>query len=501
MRFNRTFTFTFLILTFVIQEATAQQFNFSQYSFTDQRINPALVGIGNYWKFGGIHREQKTGPDFDILSTSISASYPFVKANNAGTFGGLGITLLDDKAGSSKAFKVQEVGLSYAMQVRTGINQQLALGASIFRQTRGFDFDHLITNFQYIPDRGFDTSLDNGENFEELNRSFTRIGVGAHWENRDVNDQRSGHFGISVFDLNQPVEAFIDSTTKMDPTYYLSAGFRAFSVGQLSFYPEALISHVNGQTSYYLGANARYGLQNGGYLVLQGQYLTGGEVVAGIQFAKKDFRIGVSYDISLNNANSGNQGAFEFGFEFTGLVKSKSKPEKLKRTTPAPQPKPPVEEVQQDTVQTPTEPPVIPNEENDEEQEPKEEVKTETGAQDLEFEPIIVERITKRLGFEFNKANLNDSMKANLDGLSKKLKDDPQLRVTVYGHTDSIGDEDVNARLSDARANAVRGYLISSGISANRIKAEGKGELEPVSSNSTAKGRALNRRVELIIHR
>ena len=79
------------------------------------------------------------------------------------------------------------------------------------------------------------------------------------------------------------------------------------------------------------------------------------------------------------------------------------------------------------------------------------------------------------------------------------LEANPTVKVELHGHTDSIGSDAYNQALSDKRANAVRDYLVSKGISANRLNAIGKGELDPVASNETPEGRAQNRRVELNI--
>ena len=71
--------------------------------------------------------------------------------------------------------------------------------------------------------------------------------------------------------------------------------------------------------------------------------------------------------------------------------------------------------------------------------------------------------------------------------------------VIAVGHTDSIGTEQYNMGLSQRRANTVKEYLVSKGIPANRIYAEGKGESDPIASNATREGRAQNRRVEIEI--
>jgi len=79
------------------------------------------------------------------------------------------------------------------------------------------------------------------------------------------------------------------------------------------------------------------------------------------------------------------------------------------------------------------------------------------------------------------------------------LRDDPNLRIRVVGHTDSVGSETYNQQLSEKRARATADYLISQGVSSSQVSVEGRGESEPRASNSTADGRAQNRRVEIYL--
>jgi OOP family OmpA-OmpF porin len=99
--------------------------------------------------------------------------------------------------------------------------------------------------------------------------------------------------------------------------------------------------------------------------------------------------------------------------------------------------------------------------------------------------------------FDFDKAVLKPEGKAKLDDLTSKIKDVTLEVVIAVGHTDWIGTEEYNQKLSVRRAEAVKAYMVSKGIEANRVYTEGKGEKQPVADNRTAEGRAKNRRVEI----
>lgn len=100
--------------------------------------------------------------------------------------------------------------------------------------------------------------------------------------------------------------------------------------------------------------------------------------------------------------------------------------------------------------------------------------------------------------FDFDKAILKPEAKVKLDDMASKLKGLDLEVVIAVGHTDSVGTDEYNQKLSIRRAEAVKAYLVGNGgIPSNRVYTEGKGEKQPVADNKTAEGRAQNRRVEI----
>jgi len=99
--------------------------------------------------------------------------------------------------------------------------------------------------------------------------------------------------------------------------------------------------------------------------------------------------------------------------------------------------------------------------------------------------------------FDFDKSVLKAEGKAKLDDLVSKVKAINLEVIIAVGHTDATGDDSYNQKLSVARSEAVKAYLVSKGIEKNRVYTEGKGEKQPVADNKTKEGRAKNRRVEI----
>lgn len=101
--------------------------------------------------------------------------------------------------------------------------------------------------------------------------------------------------------------------------------------------------------------------------------------------------------------------------------------------------------------------------------------------------------------FEHNQTSLNASARESLIKFANSLKNSPDTDVTIYGHTDNTGTYEVNVRISGERANSVANYLVSQGVSRARLTTKGMAYDQPVADNSTAAGRAQNRRVEIYI--
>jgi OOP family OmpA-OmpF porin len=110
-----------------------------------------------------------------------------------------------------------------------------------------------------------------------------------------------------------------------------------------------------------------------------------------------------------------------------------------------------------------------------------------------EFKKILT---NNKIHFEYNKADIQADSYDLLDSLTDVAKKCPNDAILIAGHTDSIGSENYNLKLSTNRANAVKEYLVTHGISQDRVKSVGYGESKPIADNNTKEGRSANRRIE-----
>ena len=120
-------------------------------------------------------------------------------------------------------------------------------------------------------------------------------------------------------------------------------------------------------------------------------------------------------------------------------------------------------------------------------------------AQEIIVQKIVLTETAGKVLFDFNKYNLKQEAIKQLAPVVQVIKDQPGVRILVVGHTDSVGSDAYNLKLSKQRADSVANYLVQNGVPTQNIRTEGLGKRQPVASNETAEGRAQNRRVEITL--
>jgi len=507
---RRTVVRRLFVLALVVfsSRASGQYFQFSQYNFTPQRINPALVATSDYAQLAFVYRNQGTDGGFRLSSNSLNAMYP-IHSRKGNRWSGVGISLLDDRSGQAGIFSTQEAGVAYAVNIALASRQSLSLGTKFLYQGRRINLEGLYTGSQYIQDRGFDESLSPGENFGELKSDYFTFSMGLHWQVEDDDEEVVAYWDFSFFDLNRPEEAFL-TAWPLNPTLVAGGGIRVYRGRQLSILPQVLYTRCASNNIINAGAIFRYDLitstRDNRYLDLRSSFVFGRSAILGLQYHNERMGLGVSYDFPFFYENVANTGAIEVGIVLKKEIirkkrvsKSKKapveqKPKRLSATVGVKKPKVTAKDsstVKKDSTSSIT---------MSERLKQKQDSVTAQGTPGLiRHDPLILEKATLRFNFEFNSSEANADAREYLDQLASALKDNQDLRLQLVGHTDNIGSDKFNTKLSLARAQAFKDYLVKAGVEAARITVEGKGLSEPLNDNATPEKQALNRRVEMTI--
>ena len=112
-------------------------------------------------------------------------------------------------------------------------------------------------------------------------------------------------------------------------------------------------------------------------------------------------------------------------------------------------------------------------------------------------EPVVIASISGDVAFDLNKSTLKPEFYPELNRIIATLNESPETKFEIVGHADSTGEADYNQGLSERRALAVADYFKRNGVAPDRFTTSGRGEMDPVASNSTREGRAMNRRVDI----
>jgi outer membrane protein OmpA-like peptidoglycan-associated protein len=102
------------------------------------------------------------------------------------------------------------------------------------------------------------------------------------------------------------------------------------------------------------------------------------------------------------------------------------------------------------------------------------------------------------INFETGKSEIKPESKPVIDQMVEMMKQNPDLKISIEGHTDNVGTEKSNQTLSESRAKALMNALVSKSVAASRLKSKGWGQTKPIADNTTEEGKAKNRRVEIV---
>ncbi|HET8858814.1 OmpA family protein [Marivirga sp.] len=473
-----------LILVFLISfSLNAQNTQFSNYGLGEIALNPAASASRNLIGVNAIHRIQRYNSGMSINSTQLQFQYALINQSKGKRWGGFSLIANSDKVSEGMPYSFYSIKPGFAYNSEVLPNNFFAIGIEFSANQSGFNSSNFTTGSQWVNNQGFDQTAGLGENIERQQLTWFSGAVGLMWYDVNSEGLRRNYLGFSIFNLNQPERSFISEEEKVPFRFSGLGGFQFFQNSRHSFFAEALSTKslneifwgAGPRWSYRIKDNSSFDPFTAGSFDVFARYFAGDRMSIGTQIAQNNFSMGFAIDLHLEN--EAQMASTEFSVSiFKRLAFSKK--EKL---------------VEEDYSIGSTR-----NfEEVDYQDKPvnviEKEYRTSVN-RDFSFE------LRKNFNYGFNETNLNEEAKSYLDDIAVMMQANPALQLRVIGHTDNVGTEEANQKISEERAKGVQVYLESIGIAIERLNYEGKGATEPLVKNNNEENRAKNRRVEFLIY-
>lgn len=461
-------------------------------------INPSRAGLTDNQLFFQ-HRKELVGIDGAPEFTLLTAEFRLAESNSA-----IGFQFSHDQA---NVIKNSSGYMTYAHHLNLKQDQKLSFGLSLGVRNNSIAFDRVVVEeqgdeilFDYNQNgTNFDANFGLTYQYKNLEVQATALQLFANkatyfntYEQKELNYRFIRHFVASVgyqFRENKKL--------KVKPIIQVRG------VQGLSFLPEGIL-RLDYNNMFWLAGHYR---NNATWAATAGMLIS------------ERFTVGYSAEFSTNKIGGYNGGTHEiiFGVKLSAPNKSSFSPNKIQNIE---QKNKSYEErlmfLDQENKKL----------EDELEQQRKKIKEIEESSKKLDYNeikklieesnknnkatlPISIEKIeeikktvkvqAKLIQFESGNDKLKESSYGSLNGIIMLLKEVPMLKANISGYTDSNGSLEDNKTLSQKRADAVKAYFISQGVSADRINSVGYGESNPITSNDTEEGKAQNRRVEIEI--
>ena len=474
---------------------SAQEVTFSQYRMAPLSLNPAEVATSPDWRAIAHYRRQQMAGDVGFRSTQFSLMRPLYWGKRR--YAGVGLSVLDDRSAGPGWFRFQRVGLSVAYNVPLKQRQYLSLGVQTRLQSKRITLDGVRTGSQFRPGSGFDPALSSGEAVNGWQTSYFSVDAGGQWYAVDRHERTVAYAGLSLFQLNRPLDTFFALTDPLPVELNAYGGWQLVDRGRSTVSPELLWQYQAGQ--HLLNAGIRFAYQLEGRfadgptaprLEVIPRYTVNRNASLAVQWHQEDYTLGMSYDTdaSVNASQNPLRSAFELVVVWHPPVHPKEKRKRRRKKTASRVPA---------TVSRGI-PPVA-------SQLVASDFKLPAVSRSVIFPAVVrdpygslaVRSLTLTVEFGFDRAALTPVAEEALREIVGFLQQHPDLMVTLTGHADGVGTPEANEQISWQRARRVRDYLLAKGISDRRIKMMGRGDQEPLYPNTSEALRAKNRRVEI----
>jgi len=492
-RYKKIIVLCMWILCFYASKSNAQLIQFTQNYFTPERVNPALVGLLESSSLKLLHRRQS------FLSTDrLSTNYLSFNYTNGDKRSGVNFSFISDQSNTLNFFQTNEFSVSYGTAVSLTENSKLAFGVGVNYSVMSLDLSGFSTSSQFVPGRGFNELIENGEG-RAINQKNSNFHTGIAY--RKYNEDKIPLLEVDLSLLN--LSNIFINTSFQNPTNLIGHIGGKRPIGDTYWLGgDVFFNQINTENSTIIGTSFHQIVPRASRnaywhdaIAFHLRYNTVGYVSFATQLQKNSWLMGLSYDLYTGPTAIDNGTEFSLAYQFDPPERRKRKRRKRKkRNSNVGRRFPPKQPISPEKEEPPAKEIDIPaTEDENEEVKPPVDTNQEIAEHDIQ---IDFDRFYL-LSFKTASHQLTAYSKIYLDKVKIELDNYEGYDIVIHGHTDNVGSEEDNLKLSLKRATSIKKFLVSKGIDPSRIHTIGKGELDPLDSNDHKEGRANNRRVEI----
>lgn len=485
-----------LCLGIIAGNLFGQNFMHALYNYTPNRVNPAFASSNNYQSGTFLFRNQSAYDNINFMTSYAEFNQPFFNENRR--WSGLSLSLMNDQSNGNEIYTFNQISTSYAINVPIKKYSEFSIGLNTSFQSKSLNTEQLTTGSQYIEYLGFDPSLPSGESQGVINKNYFSFAFGLLWQKVDRYGKTLFSAGYALHNLNRAEDSFYESNVNKLPFLsMLTASATIMENYQWHIKQDLFIRHAGPVTELVSGPSFTYAIGNMRTESIKTmiRYSSANNIMMGAVYESENFALGGSFDMNILKNNISNHGTFEIMLAIKRLKRPKRKSNFKFNSDRTEEANDDVEEQESiknldEKIEEPTE-----NEPSNEEETEIIEVKTSAGI--ITYLPHELENLSYNFHFEFDDVNLSKEDEEYIRDMTEILKQNERVKVKLTGHTDDIGTEEYNTKLSYERAKMIGIILYKNGVPKRKIKLIAKGESEPLSSNETKDGRAKNRRVQM----
>lgn len=472
-----------------------QNFMHALYNYTPNRVNPALASSNDYQSGSFLFRNQYAGENIKFTTTYAEANQPFF--NEERRWSGLSVSLMNDQSSGSDVYSFNQVSTSYAINVPLKKYSEMSIGLNTSFQSKALNTQQLTTGSQYVEYFGFDTNLPSGENLGVITQNYFSFAFGLHWQKVDRYGKSLFSAGYALHQINRPEDSFYENNVNKLPFLsMLTASATIMENYTWHIKQDLFIRHAGPVTEVVSGPSFTYAVGNmrTESITTMMRYSTAHNIMLGAVYESENFALGGSYDINILKNYISNNSTFEVMLSIKRLKRPKRKSNikfNADRTAEG------ENEREEQKLEKPSNEKEASSENQLVKEVEKDTIKVKTSAGIITYLPHELEDLSYNFYFDFDDINLSKEDEDYIRDMTEILRQNEKVKVKLTGHTDDVGTDQYNMKLSYERAKMIGVILYRNGIPKRKIKLVAKGEGEPLSTNETIEGRAKNRRVQM----